>query len=417
MTDVITSPVNSIIIGGTSVDLSNIEWSLTVDHGRNDVTQAPQPSNAQFTTLGTSTIIGAIGSSLTVTAYNTLRFTGSITDMQITHLYSPLGTYSARVTYQAQGNFSKLGLLNVGAAGYPEESVALRTTEIMAETGLTYSANMDPMQVLLAQAATTDPQPALTLLSAICSQTGATMYDLPDGTIGIESYSRRGYDYNPATWAYVTGPWSDYSLYNWDDVYTASAAAPIPLNLVADSVIWEPVWRNNILTVVNRATVAYGATSPQSVILAEDTASQAFYGIRATVLPTQLSDPLDAYNRAGAIITAQSEPRYDLQQIQIFVDLLTSPQQTAVLALISGDRVQVNNLPSPAPLTQFLGIVEGWSEQYTQQGHVLTLSLSDPRYSYAMAEWISVDPTLIWGDVNTSVQWYNVVLPDDLLAA
>ena len=135
------------------------------------------------------------------------------------------------------------------------------------------------------------------------------------------------------------------------------------------------------------------------------------------MLTTQLSDPLDASDRAGAIITAQSEPRYDLQQIQIFVDLLTTPQRTAVLGLISGDRVQINSLPEPAPITQFLGIVEGWSEQYTDQGHVLTLSLSDPRYSYAMAQWISVDPTLIWGNVNASIQWYNVVLPDDLLAA
>jgi len=413
----ITSHVNSVIIGGTSVNLSQVEWSLTVDHGRNDVTQAPQPSGAQFTMLGPSSIIGGISSSLTVTAWNSLRFTGTVTDMQITHLYSPNGTYKARVTYQAQGNFSKLGLRNVGAAGYVEESVKLRTDEIMVETGLTYSANMDPMMVLLAQAATTDPQPALTLLSNICTQTGATMYDLPNGTIGIESYSRRGYDYNPATWVYVTGTWADYSLYNWDDLYTASAAAPIPVTLTNGSVIWEPVWRNNILTVVNRATVAYGAGSPQSVIVAEDTASQTTHGLRATVLPTQLSDPLDAYNRAGAIITAQSEPRYDLQQIQIFVDLLTTPQRSAILALVSGDRVQVNGLPSPAPITQFLGIVEGWSEQYTEQGHVLTLSLSDPRYSYAMAQWISVSPTLIWGNVNASIQWYNVVLPDDLLAA
>jgi len=413
----ITNHVDSVIIGGVNVDLSEVEWSLTVDHGRNDVTQAPQPSGAQFTTLGAATIIGGISSSLTVTSWGVLRFTGTITDIQITHLYSPSGAYQARVTYQAQGNFSKLGLLNVGAAGFAEETVDLRTSEIMDETGLAYSANMDPLQVLLPIAATTDPLPALTLLSNICSQTGATMADLPDGTILIESYSRRGYDYNPATWAYVTGPWSDYSLYNWDDVYTASAAAPIPVTLTDNTVIFEPVWRNNILAVVNRAIVAYGTNSPQDVILAEDAASQATHGLRATVLPTQLSDPLDAYNRAGAIITAQSEPRYDLQQIQIFVDLLTTPQRTAILGLITGNRVQINGLPTPAPLTQYLGIVEGWSEQYTEQGHVLTLSLSDPRYSYAMAEWISVDPTLIWGDVNASVQWYNVVLPDDLLAA
>jgi hypothetical protein len=413
----IANVVDSVIIGGVSVDLDEVEWSLTVDHGRNDVTQAPQPSGAQFTMLGSPTIIGGISSSLTVTASSTLRFTGTVTDMQITHLDSVNGNYLARVTYQAQGNFSKLGLANVGAAGYAEETVEDRTIEIMDETGLAYTANMDPLMVLLPVAATDEPVPALTLLTNICSQTGATMYDLPDGTIGIESYSRRGYDYNPATWAYVTDTWADYPLYNWDDLYQASASAPLPVTLTNGSVIWEPVWRNNILAVVNRATVTYGTSNPQDVIVAEDAASQATHGLRATVLTTQLSDPLDASDRAGAIITAQSEPRYDLQQIQIFVDLLSAPQRTAILALISGDRVLIDGLPEPAPITQFLGIVEGWSEQYTDQGHVLTLSLSDPRYSYAMAQWISVDPTLIWGDVNASIQWYNVVLPDDLLAA
>jgi hypothetical protein len=81
-----------------------------------------------------------------------------------------------------------------------------------------------------------------------------------------------------------------------------------------------------------------------------------------------------------------------------------------------GSRVLLNDLPQPSPASDYLGIVEGWGEQYVNGTHTLTLSLSDPRYSYAMATWGSVDNALIWGDVNASIQWYNVVLPEDLAA-
>jgi hypothetical protein len=85
------------------------------------------------------------------------------------------------------------------------------------------------------------------------------------------------------------------------------------------------------------------------------------------------------------------------------------------LGLLSGSRVIVNDVPPPHPIEDYLGVVEGWSEVYTPGQHILTLSLSDPRYSYAVVQWGQVSGTLTWGTTNASVQWYNVVLPSDLL--
>jgi hypothetical protein len=96
---------------------------------------------------------------------------------------------------------------------------------------------------------------------------------------------------------------------------------------------------------------------------------------------------------------------------------LTVPERDQVLALISGSSVLVNDLPQPAPFEQFLGLVEGWSETYTPGQHILTLSISDPRYSYQTVTWGEVDPTLQWGDVDPTIIWYNVVTADDLIAA
>jgi hypothetical protein len=99
------------------------------------------------------------------------------------------------------------------------------------------------------------------------------------------------------------------------------------------------------------------------------------------------------------------------------MDQLTDTQRNDVLALLNGSRVIIDDLPAGGPYTQFQGIVEGWSETFTPGRHLVTLSLSDPRYSYQTVPWSGVEPTLTWGNVNTTIQWYNVVNADDLLAA
>jgi hypothetical protein len=64
-----------------------------------------------------------------------------------------------------------------------------------------------------------------------------------------------------------------------------------------------------------------------------------------------------------------------------------------------------------------MGICEGWTEIYTPGQHILTLSLSDPRFSYQTVTWANVPPALVWEDVNPGLEWYNAVTADDLEAA
>jgi hypothetical protein len=78
--------------------------------------------------------------------------------------------------------------------------------------------------------------------------------------------------------------------------------------------------------------------------------------------------------------------------------------------------VSLANLPQPAPLDNFLGIVEGWGEVYVPGQHVLTLSVSDPRYSFQTVTWAEVDPVLEWGDVPADLQWYEIITGNDLAA-
>jgi hypothetical protein len=87
-----------------------------------------------------------------------------------------------------------------------------------------------------------------------------------------------------------------------------------------------------------------------------------------------------------------------------------------VLSLVSGMAVSLSGLPQPAPVANYLGIVEGWGEVYVPGEHIITLSLSDPRYSYQTVTWGEIDPALEWGDIAADLQWYEI-LTDNSLAA
>jgi hypothetical protein len=102
--------------------------------------------------------------------------------------------------------------------------------------------------------------------------------------------------------------------------------------------------------------------------------------------------------------------------VTVHVGSLTQTLRDQVLDLTNGSTVIIDGLPTDSPYTQFQGIVEGWTETYTPGQHWLTLSLSDPRFSYQTVTWANVDPALQWEDVNPALEWYNVVTSDDLAA-
>lgn len=405
--------ITEVAVNGTPLNLDHVVYEIAIDHGRNDITQAPQGSTAQLTLYGFTGLPVSISDLIEITAYSTYpRFTGKITDVTLTHDPATNGSPVPRLQITAMGNLARLGLLQVGDSGYAEETLDDRVQNILDETSLTYQANTEPNMVLLAE----DPdqnRSAMDWLSAICLDVGATMCDLPDGTILFESYTRRGVGYNPSTWGNVTDPWSIVS-YVWSDVYQSTSTAPVPVNLDVNGVIWEPVWKNTVLSVVNSATVTYG--DPQATITATDVTSQAVHDVRAFPWTSRLADPADAYDRVNHIVSTQAQPLYAMQSVQILMEQLTTGDRNLVLDLIQGSRVSVANLPQPAPLTSYMGVVEGWSESYTPGQHLLTLSLSDPRYSYAVTTWGEISISLLWSGVSGTVQWYNVVAPSDLAA-
>ena len=400
--------ITDITLDSLSLDLDDIEYQVQIQHGRSDVTSAPQPSNAQIIIRGTVGVDAEIAQTLQIKAYGFPRFTGEISDVQITHLSSNPPVAVSTIT--AIGNLAKVGFYVVGAAGFPEETVSQRVDDVLLSTGLDYLNGADPDIVLhQISSGNATPTDALSYLSQVAEWTGATFYDDPYGRIVFESYGNRGITSFAGVWSNTIGTWADNTI-AWEAFPVDRATTRIP----DDTVIFTPTWSRTRQTVINQVTVLGYNDSHETT--QTDTASVTAYGLREYRLNTEIKNSGDVVDRAGKIITAQANPLWSLGQVSIMVHNLDTIPQEQILNLVSGMAVSISNLPQPAPLGQFLGIVEGWGEIYTPGEHILTLSLSDPRYSFETVTWSEVDPALEWGDVPAGLQWFEIITGSDLAA-
>ena len=409
------SQITEITLGGDILDLTTVEYNVGIQHGRPDVTSTPQSSNAQITIRGPVGVAAEITDELIIKAYGQRRFTGEISDVTITHLSSEPPV--ALTTIIAMGYLSTLGMVQVGVDGWTNQTARQRVEEILAATGLPYAngATTDITFHALTSAHA-EPTDALSYLAGIAEWSGATYFDDPDGRIVFESYGARGITTFAGTWSNNIGPWSDYDQ-TWDSFPIDRSADTLP----SDAVIYTPTWSRTRQTIVNDVTVLGHAASGVGhgldwEVTVTDSASIAAYGRRAYRLQTEIRYEADGTDRAGSIITAQANPLWSLGQISIIMSQLSTHDRDLILALVSGSAVAILDLPQPAPLGQYVGIVEGWGERYADGQHVLTLSVSDPRYSFETITWDEVDPALEWGDVSPTVKWYEIISGSDLAA-
>jgi hypothetical protein len=331
-----------------------------------------------------------------------------VSDLSITHL--PSTPTKAVTTITCIGNLSNLGSRITGSSGYPAETVYQRAEEILTDSGETYlNGATSTLELFSVGAGNAQPTTCLDGLQSLAEWSGATYFDTPEGYVVFESYGQRGITTFYGAWISNIFPWIDFAQ-TWESFPTSMAAVSLPSN----GVVYTPTWTQNQVSIANDVTVSHG--DPASYHQATDATSIATYGRRALTLETGLKANADATTRASEILLAQAYPLWNLGNISIFVDQLTALDRDKVLALVSGASVLVNGLPSPAPYTQFLGIVEGWSETYTPGQHLLTLSISDPRYSYQTVTWADAGATLQWTQVDPALIWYNAVTADDLAA-
>jgi hypothetical protein len=400
--------ITDVLLNNVPLDLNTIEYQIQIQHGRADVTANPQPSNAQVIIRGNVGVNIEISDELVIKAYGFHRFTGQVSDVNITHLSSVPPVAVSTIT--AIGELSRVGFVEVGVSGYPEQTVSQRVEEVLTTVGLPYLNGADPVTVLHSiTGGDISPTDALTELGKLAEQNGGTYYDDPYGRIVFESYGNRGSTSFSGAWSSQVGTWADATT-DWDSYPVNMFSTLIP----DDTIIFTPAWSKTRQTLINSVTVLGHNETHETT--QTDSASIAAYGLREYRLQTDIKSSADVIERAGDIILAQANPLWNLGQISIMVQNLDTPTRNRIMLLVRGMEVSILNLPQPAPEAQFAGIVEGWGEVFTPGEHILTLSISDPRFSFETLTWGEVYTDIQWADVFDTARWFEIVSNGSLSA-
>jgi hypothetical protein len=400
--------ISQILLNDVALDLSTVEYQVQIQHGRSDITAAPQASNSQIIIRGSVGVDVEIADELVIKAYGFHRFTGQVTDVNITHLSSDPPIAISTIT--AIGELSRVGFTEVGASGYPEQTVSQRVEEVLLAVGLPFLNGADNVTVLHSiTGGDINPTEALTELARLAEKNGATYFDDPYGRIVFESYGNRGITTFAGAWSAQFGTWADATI-DWNAYPVNMSSTLVP----DETIIFSPTWAKTRQAIVNSVTVL--GHNDTHEFTQTDAASIASYGLREYRLQTDIKGASDVSDRAGEIILAQANPLWNLGTISVMVQNLDEANRDRIMNLVSGMEVSILNLPQPAPEAQFAGIVEGWGEVYTPGEHILTLSLSDPRYSFETITWGEVYADIEWADVFDTARWFEIVSNGSLSA-
>lgn len=408
-----TTQITSITINGSSIALSDIEYAIYVTHGRSNVTDSATASTLSMTIFCRTSAMPtvAMAQMVNVQAHSKPRFLGRITDLEIIHLKDGY----ARFNIQAIGKVSRLGTKFIESTSFAKEVSHPRAEEILRQSGEDFLVEGGYETEVKAQ--TIEHENILGLLQKLADDAGAAIVDTPDGKILCQFYDSRGTsDYYEKWQDQGNRKWTNETE-RWIDKQRISPTAGIPLALAANTVIFEPIWRMGSGAIINKVILGYDNGSTYTT---EDLTSQSTYGLRTLDLVTELYNLASATTRAGQILARQSYPRWAMGSVEILMDQVTdSTQRGKIMDLICGKRVYITGLPTPAPYTNWVGVVEGWSESYVGTGngtstHRITLALSDPFASYAGITWSALS-TQKWNTINTSVIWSNAITVDSLV--
>jgi len=372
--------VSSITIDGVAVPLGQVAADVIIRHGRLAFTDGATAATAQVTVIGAgrSFVRGITLSKPLVVNYSVdggpaaPRFTGRTTDATLD---------GDALTVIAVGRLSTLDGYTVGTNLYAQETWTSRVTRIFSDAGLLsyLRMNVGSFNPVLISRPAGNPVSLAQYLDDLLAMIGGVAYDMPDGTIMVESPGVR------------------------------STANPVRLSpaIVAYAPRWEKV-----LPGYNTATCAYGGPGLNTgTKTSTDTAAVALYGPRpVTVSPSEIANAADAQTLVDSIVARQKDPRWATP-----ASMVITPVELSI-----GVGVQIPSLPASAPYGTWTGILEGWTDQIQSDGQAvdwtMDLALSDPALIGApLLAWADVPATgYAWDQINQVTAWDDATTLDTL---
>jgi hypothetical protein len=373
--------LSAVHINGNPVQCADL--NAVVIHGRSRVTDGPTASSATVTIYDPLLPNWVAGDTLEVFCDSPpeVRFTGTITDVSLVGHGHLGGIFEV----DAAGRVADLGVRDIGDVPWPVEYAVDRANRILTGAGLPFAVEGAP--TIQVNARDVDRKDALGLITSLAQDTGAAVFDQPDGTIVFQHYSARVQD----------------------------KTKPLPMEVDGCVVLWEPSWEMTAGDVINSVTIPFGPEvqgGTRPTVTVTNPASVTKFQRRHATVSGDLADELSARERGSMIIDLHSLPHWAMDGVVVLLDKVQSA--LPFLNLRCGSLVKIVGMPQPAPEVDPVRIVEGWTHAMGVNRDVLTLRLSHPSHSYAAIPWEVVPIDVRWMDVAPTVQFRDVILLSDL---
>jgi hypothetical protein len=160
----------------------------------------------------------------------------------------------------------------------------------------------------------------------------------------------------------------------------------------------------------NFFSINYG-TSGSSQYTAEDTTSQATYGVYGEAYTSRIKNTVDAESLADRYIALRANPFPKFQGITF---VLGNPEiddadRDALINIFLGQPVWIQNLPGNISDGSFQGYVEGWTFRASLNNLSVTFNASPINFSQVTVKWEQVNAAETWNTLNPSLTWLDAI--------
>jgi len=162
--------------------------------------------------------------------------------------------------------------------------------------------------------------------------------------------------------------------------------------------------------IANKIIIDYG-NNFNSQYIAQDTDSQATYGLYAEQFSSYLKNTADVEDMGDRLIQLRAYPRYLFQSITF---PLQSPEiddadRDALLNIFMGQPVRITNLPPQMLGGEFTGYIEGWTFRASVGGLSVTFNASPTEFSAVAQQWAQVNAAESWNSVLNTLEWQDAI--------
>lgn len=323
------------------------------------------------------TLNADVATALGVNADEMPRFTGEITDVDVT----ADGDLSV-ITVNGLGRRARLNRVPV-TTSRPQETDGERVRRILAQASITLPLDVggtDSGTVTLLEDA---PQavPAQQLIDQVTADSLGQLVEHRSGRI---EYHDAGHRRGLSSLATLTG----------------------------DQHLIQPFsWRQGVASIVNDASATYGPDGDRETVRVVDPTSadpDVGAGPYPVSLDTQLATAADAYALLTDLVGKYSRPSWWLPSVLVELYRTAGDQLAALLGLSHGDKITATDLPPDGAFTDGDVFVEGTTETHNARTWALSLAVADPALAGAGLRWLDLPRFLRWTDVTPGITWLDV---------